>query len=72
MIKLKSLLFESKNEPLNILTQRRSKENRQKNYLIATYKKIQEYIKNGSNGDLDLSDTPIEVLPNNLKYVEKA
>jgi hypothetical protein len=57
-------LIEDKNN--NILIPRRSPEERQKNYLIATNKKIQEYIKNGSKGDLDLSESPIEKLPDNL------
>ena len=50
-----------------ILVPRRSPEERAKNFLIATNKKIQEYIKNGSKGDLDLSNTPITSLPENLK-----
>ena len=50
-----------------ILIPRRSKEERQKNYLIATQKKIQQYIKGGSKGDLDLANTPITSLPNDLQ-----
>jgi hypothetical protein len=49
MIKLLDILRENK-----ILVPRRSKEERQKNYLIATEKKIQQYIKDGSKGDLNL------------------
>ena len=45
----------------------RSKEQRQKNYSIALQKKIQEYIKNGSEGDLDLNNTPITSLPDGLE-----
>jgi hypothetical protein len=55
-----------KDESNNILIPRRSPEEREKNYLIAINKQIQEYIKNGSKGDLDLSNSPIEILPDNL------
>ncbi|MCK9273377.1 hypothetical protein M0P65_07615 [Candidatus Gracilibacteria bacterium] len=41
----------------------------QKNIIIATQQKIQQYIKNGSNGDLDLYNTPITSLPDNLTRV---
>ena len=61
MIKLLDLL-ENK-----ILVPRRSKEERQENYQIAIQKKIQQYINGGSKGDLDLRNTPITSLPNNLK-----
>jgi hypothetical protein len=61
MIKLLDLL-ENK-----ILVPIRSKEERQKNYLIAIQKKIQQYINGGSKKDLDLYNTPITSLPNNLK-----
>jgi len=60
MIKLIDLL-ENK-----ILVPRRSKEERSKNYLIATQKKIQQYMKDGSKGDLDLKNTPITSLPKDL------
>ena len=43
----------------SVLIPRRSAEERQKNYKIASNKQIQEYIKNGSKGDLDLSGTPL-------------
>ena len=59
MIKLLDILRENK-----ILVPRRSKEERQKNYLIATEKKIQQYIKDGSKGDLNLHGTPIKSLGN--------
>ena len=62
MIKLLNILRETQ-----ILVPRRSSEERQKNYLIATQKKIQQYIKDGSQGDLDLRNTPIQSLPNDLK-----
>jgi len=61
MIKLIDLL-ENK-----ILVPRRSPEERSKNFLIATQKKIQQYIKGGSKGDLDLGNTPITTLPPGLK-----
>jgi hypothetical protein len=62
MIKLIDLLKENK-----ILIPRRSPEERQKNYVIATQKKIHQYIKDGSEGDLNLAITPITSLPNGLK-----
>jgi len=62
MIKLLDILRENK-----ILVPRRSPEERQKNYLIATQKKIQQYIKDGGKGDLDLRNTPIQSLPDGFK-----
>ena len=53
MIKLIDLL-ENK-----ILVPRRSPEERSKNYIIATQKKIQQYMKDGSKGDLNLRNTPL-------------
>ena len=61
MIKLLDIL-ENK-----ILVPRRSAEEREKNYLISTQKQIQQYIKDGSKGNLDLRNTPITSLPDNLK-----
>ena len=63
MIKLLDLLREEK---LDILKPRRSPEERQSNFLIATNKKIEQYIKDGGKGDLNLSNTPITTLPNGL------
>ena len=63
MIKLLDLLHEEK---LDILKPRRSQEDRQANFLIATNKKIEQYIKDGGKGDLDLENTPITSLPNSL------
>jgi len=60
MIKLIDLL-ENK-----ILVPRRSKEERSKNFLIATQKKIQQYMKDGSKGNLNLAGTPITSLPQGL------
>jgi hypothetical protein len=62
MINLTNILKEEK-----ILIPRRSKEERSKNYNVAIQKQIQQYIKNGSKGDLNLSNTLITSLPNNLK-----
>jgi len=44
-----------------------SPETQKEKYLIDAQKKIQQYIKNGSKGDLDLRDTPITSIPDNLK-----
>jgi hypothetical protein len=52
-----------------ILIPRRTPEERRKNFIKATQQKIQQYIKNGSKGDLDLYNTPITSLPDNLKQV---
>jgi hypothetical protein len=62
MIKLLDILRENK-----ILVPRRSPEERQKNYQIALQKKIQQYIKDGGKGNLNLSDTPIQSLPPGFK-----
>jgi hypothetical protein len=63
-MKLSTLL-----EQQGILVPRRSPEERRKNHLIATNKMIQQYIKNGSKDDLDLSYTKITSLPINLTRV---
>ena len=62
MIKLIDLIKEE-----SILIPRRSREDREKNYKIATQKKVQQYIKDGGKGDLDVYDTPITSLPQDLK-----
>ena len=62
MIKLLDLLKENK-----ILVPRRSPEERQENYKFILQKQIQQYIKNGSKGNLYLSNTPITSLPDNLQ-----
>jgi len=67
MISLLQLLRETQTQ--KILVPRRSPEERAKNHIIAINKQIQEYIKNGSKGDLDLGDTPIKQLPSNLTKV---
>jgi|GEM_PF-1597327 len=51
------------------LISRRSSYLRYKNYNIATQRSIQKYIKNGCNGLLDLSNTPLISLPSNLNIV---
>ena len=56
-------------EQEKILVPRRSKEERAKNYQITINKEIQQYIENGSKGDLYLDGTPITSLPDILKYV---
>ena len=40
---------------------------RDKEYLKIAQRQIQDYIEGGSEGDLDLYDTPITSLPDNLK-----
>ena len=62
MIKLIDLIKESN----KILVPRRSPEERQKNFLIATQRKIKKYIADGGKGDLDLYNTPTTSLPNDL------
>jgi len=52
-----------------ILVPRRSKEERAKNLAAIHYKQIQDYIKNGSYGNLDLEGTPLKTLPPNLTRV---
>jgi hypothetical protein len=64
MIKLLDILKENKTK---VLVPRRSPEERAKNYQIVLQKKIQQYIKDGGKGDLNLRNTPITSLPNNLK-----
>ena len=66
MIKLIDILLQENDEE-SILIPRRSPEERTKNYLIATNRKIQQYIKDGGKGHLDLNNTPITSLPPNLK-----
>jgi len=60
MIKLLDIL-ENK-----ILVPLRSKEERSKNYQIVLQKKIQQYIKDGGKGDLNLYGVPITSLPSGL------
>jgi hypothetical protein len=64
MIKLKSLIYESK-----ILIPRRSGPEREKRWIQEIRRKIQDYIKKGCVGDLNLRETPVKILPDNLKKV---
>jgi hypothetical protein len=66
MIKFLDILKESDD---NIFIPRRTKEEKDKKLLFRTYRKIRDYIKNGSQGDLFLNGSPIEVLPKNLTEV---
>ena len=65
MIKLRDIILNEN----NIFVPRRSREERTKTWRAAIYKQIQAYIRDGNKGDLNLSDTPIERLPDNLKRV---
>jgi hypothetical protein len=67
MIKLKSLIYETDSN--KILVPRRSGPEREKRWIQEIYRKIQDYIKGGCRGALDLHDTPIKILPDNLKRV---
>ena len=69
MIKLKDILLENDGGELDILVPRRGKEQRVAQYKNLVIRKIQEYIKNGSKGDLDLVETDITELPSNLTHV---
>ena len=64
MIKLRNIMSEN-----SIFVPRRSREERAKSWKAAIYKQIQAYIRNGSRDDLDLSNSPIERLPDNLKRI---
>ena len=66
MIKFLDILKESDD---NIFIPRRTKEEKDKKLLFRTNRKIRDYIKNGSKGDLYLNGSPIEVLPKNLTEV---
>ena len=66
MIKFLDILKESDD---NIFIPRGSKEEKDKVLIRRTNDKIQEYIRNGSEGDLYLEDSPIRFLPKNLTKV---
>ena len=66
MIKFLDILKESDD---NIFIPRGSKEEKDKVLIRRINDKIQEYIKNGSEGDLGLMSSPIKVLPRNLTKV---
>ena len=63
-MKLLKILLEQE----KILVPRRI-EDRAKNYQITINKEIQQYIKDGSKGDLDLVGMPVTSLPDILEYV---
>jgi hypothetical protein len=64
MVKLKSLLSESK-----ILIPRRTPEEREKTHIAEHYRIIQRYIRDGCQGGLNLRKSPIKILPDNLTHV---
>jgi len=66
MIKFLDILKESDD---NIFIPRGSKEEKDKVFIRRTNDKIQEYIKNGSEGSLDLPNSTIKLLPRNLTKV---
>ena len=66
MIKFLDILKESDD---NIFIPRGSKEEKDKALIRRTNDKIQEYIRNGSEGGLDLRRSPIQFLPRNLTKV---
>ena len=66
MIKFLDILKESDD---NIFIPRGSKEEKDKVLIRRTNDKIQEYIRNGFEGDLVLISSPIKVLPRNLTKV---
>ena len=66
MIKFLDILKESDD---NIFIPRGSKEEKDKVLIRRTNDKIQEYIRNGSKGYLDLRRLPIQFLPRNLTKV---
>ena len=63
MIKFLDILKESDD---NIFIPRGSKEEKDKVLIRKEYDKVQEYIRNGSEGNLVLMSSPIKVLPRNL------
>ena len=66
MIKFLDILKESDD---NIFIPRGSKEEKDKVLFKRTNDKIQQYIKKGSEGELDLRYSPIKLLPRNLTKV---
>jgi len=66
MIKFLDILKESDD---NIFIPRGSKEEKDKVLIKRTNEKIQEYIRNGFEGDLELENSPIKFLPRNLTKV---
>jgi hypothetical protein len=66
---VKQIINENTNDGENIFRTRRTPEERKRNHKIVIYHQIKSYIKGGCQGDLDLSKSPIEMLPNELKRV---
>ena len=52
-----------------ILKQRKTGEQRRRNYKVSIEKRIKRYIKDGGKGNLDLRRSPVEKLPDNLQVV---
>ena len=69
MIKFLDILKESDD---NIFIPRGSKEEKDKVLIRRINDKIQEYIRNGSEGNLVLMSSPIKVLPRNLTKVGRS
>ncbi len=65
MIKFLDILKESDD---NIFIPRGSKEEKDKVLIRRINDKIQEYIRNGSEGGLDLRRSPIQFIPKNLCF----
>ena len=61
---VRSLLKEEEEDTIFIT--RRSPEERKKNWKIAVYRQVKQYMKGDRTGDLDLSGTPITSLPDGL------
>ncbi len=59
MIKLLDILKDKKLVPIRV-------GERAKNYQIVLQKQVQQYMKDGGKGDLNLYDTPITSLPSGL------
>lgn len=58
---------EEQSYSLDPASHRRPKEEKEKKYRLVLQKRIADYIKNGSEGNLDLIGSPITKLPENLK-----
>ena len=63
-----NIKFESK-PPTIFIPRRVDSEDRDKRYMVSIQKQIQNYIKNGGVEDLDFGNTPIQSIPDNLKFV---
>ena len=63
-----NIKFEDKKPPTIFIPRRVGDEDRDKRYMVSIQKQIQNYIKNGGE-DLDFSITPIQSIPDDLKFV---